>query len=163
MIGVMIRTLGVTIAAGVAVAALASPVIAADASPDNIGITGATSWYPELHTAMDTMRLYGVPVVDGCNARSLCVTISHYRSSDGLAGNSLTGKRDADVLLNDTYDTGSSIRRVHVIVHELGHVAGLGHSAGCDSSMGTTIPTCGQYVVGFTPAESAQLRKRWAS
>lgn len=125
-----------------------------------IGITGTTKWPAELQEAIELMSSYGVPTTDGCWSGQLCVQVSHYSKRDGTAGLAIMGDHP-EIRLNDYYDAGHW-HRMQLLLHEMGHQAGLGHSRSCDSSMYPSVPACGYYVVGISAAERASLRERWS-
>lgn len=134
----------------------------ATASPYSaIGVTGETRWPAEYYQSLKIMNDWGIPIHDGCSPGDLCVTLSHYRAKDGNAGYSAIGGRHPTVELNDFYDNGNSMRREHLIIHELSHHAGLGHSDSCSTSMNPSIPACGNYVLGFTAEELRRIKEIW--
>lgn len=126
-----------------------------------IGVTGSTAWMAEYQLALAVMRDDGLPIHDGCSGTDLCVTLGHYRASDGAAGYAVMGDQPK-VMLNDQYDAGIW-HRLHVITHEFGHIAGLGHTTTCDTSMHEGIPACGTYIIGYSETEKQILRQKWGT
>lgn len=128
-----------------------------------IGITGVTSWHPEMMAAIANLNAYGVPIHSSCGPTDLCVRVVHYSAQDGAAAWAVTnGNAGSEVRLNDFYDHRVSAYRVSVWMHELGHHAGLDHKTSCSSAMQFRIKMCGEYVTTYTASEQRQLRRKWA-
>ncbi len=132
-----------------------------DSSPRSIGVTGVTSWHSEYKAALRGLKRLGIQIHDGCTGNDRCVVMSHYRANDNQSAYSWSGSSNS-IHLNDHYDTGSRMRRLHIFYHEFAHVAGLDHSPNCDSSTYATVPACGHYIVGYTSSELAYLRSMWS-
>ncbi len=152
--------MSVIVAVVVFLAALVWPATA-QAAPTSVGVTGSTSWYREYRQTLTDLQAMGLPVHDGCTAGEGCITLSHYRADDGSAAVTRGHTGDATIRLNAAYDQGTSWYRRAVMSHEFGHALGLWNHGGCDTSMMPTVAMCGAHVVGYTPAEQAQLHQIW--
>lgn len=140
---------------------ITSPAQAGTSGYSGIGVTGGTLWISEYHEALARMNGYGIPIHDGCFTGDLCVHMGHYSQNDGQAGYAVMAGNDGSVVRFNTRGDRGRWYRLHLMMHEFGHHAGLDHSNRCDSSMYHTIPACNIYILGYTPQEQQRLRELW--
>lgn len=144
---------------------LGVPAVAQAGEPASIGVTGRTSWYPELmQTVSELARDYRMPIHNGCTGFDLCVTVKHYREKNGHAADAMIDGRRGEIRINDEYAEKNTAARRSILSHEFGHILGLPHNStesGCSTSMLAGVAQCGSYVIGYSADEQRMIHERW--